>query len=285
MRSTHFIASLILYPLCIFANSYSTLILNKTLPTEKNTIERTLNNEREESQLLTTQRTLDYPTHVIRMSKVLENLEMTCAEVNKQIDNVLVNKITKDKFSYTTYISCTYDIETRLATRYTIYSYFDPLTDEAIAYLNTYLDEYNGSDFLGSQLVIEPAKALVVSLNLSVGIKKNPNTPPFIQYKEDRSNFYFKNNYELQASLITDAKQRFFSDEPDQVLPFLDKWIFSHAGIIYRAILRDSNYALLQPERIFLMENGEPIFVSPIKYYYAHTCTKYEHQHCLKQEL
>ncbi|RUR13281.1 hypothetical protein ELY15_02805 [Legionella sp. km772] len=148
------------------------------------------------------------------------------------------------------------------------------------------MDQYNGSDLLGVALKIESAKALIVSLNLSVGMKKNPNVPPFVEYREDRSNHYFKSNYDLQINLVADINKRFFSDEPSKVLPFLDKWFFNHAGTIYRAILRDSNYAFLQPERIFLMEDGEPIFISPLKHYYPHNCaSRYDHQHCLKQEL
>jgi hypothetical protein len=288
MRYKHFFTSLIFYPLYLFANSYpnSTILLNTIKTGDAHTVERSLSNEKDLGENLTLDgRSMDYPTQVIRISNVIEGQQVTCEAVNNQIDKVLINKITKDKFSYTTYISCTYDPDTEIANEFTIYSYFDPLTDDAIAYLKTYLDEYNGSDLFGTQLNIESAKALIVSLNVSVGVKKNPNTPPFIEYREDRSNFYFQNNYELQTNLISDAKKRFFSDEPDQVLPFLDKWLFNHAGTIYKAILRDSNYTMLQPERIFLMDQGEPLFVSPIKYYYAHNCMKYEHHHCLKQEL
>lgn len=289
MRCKHFIASLILYPLCLFANTYtnSTIFLKTAKIQENNTIERTLSNEGKLYQISQTpdDRSIEYPTQVIRMSLPIENQEVTCEAVNEQIDKVFVNKITKDKFSYTTYISCTYDPETKFATGFKIYSYFDPLNDQAISYLQSYLDEYNGSNLLGSPLTIESAKALIVSLNISVGVKKNPNTPPFIEYREDRNSIYFKNNYDLQNNLINDTKQRFFSDEPNQILPFLDKWLFNRAGILYKGILRDSNYVLLQPERIFLMENGEPLFVSPIKYYYSHNCAKYAHGKCLKQEL
>lgn len=283
MRWNCLIIALLISPLYCFANQS----VNTPKSLNNHTIERTLTSE---NNLNTVEqspkaRTMDYPTQIIRMAKGITNQQLNCAQVNEQIDKVFVNKITKDKFAFTTLISCTYDPETKMAIRFTIHSYFDPLNDEAVAYLDTYLDEYNGIDLIGSPLSIESAKALVVSLNLSVGIKKNPNSPAFTEYRGDRSNFYFKNNYELQSNLIVDIGQRFLTDDPEKILPFLDKWLFNHAGAIYKNILIDSNYALLQPERIFLMESNEPLYVSPIKYYYAHNCNKYEHHKCLRQEL
>lgn len=289
MRWNYLIA-LLLYPLCTFAdnhlNSQVFFDTDKEQPLADNTIERSIsNNERILLKETSSQRSTDYPTQIVRLSHDIASPQLTCAQVNEEIDRMFINKITKDKFTYTTYISCTYDPETKMATKFKISSYFDPLNDQAVAYLKTYLDEYNGSDLLGAAFNIESAKALIVSLSLSVGTKKNPNVPPFIEYREDHSSFYFKSNYELQTNLIAEVWEQFFTDEPDTILPFLDKWIFAHAGMLYKAILRDSNYALLEPERIFIMETGEPIFISPIKYYYAHVCSKYEHNHCLKQEL
>ena len=287
MRLNYFATPLLLYPLCIF--SHTPLHTESMLFTQEadtnNTVVRSLSNEAEYGHLNTDERSIDHPTQIIRLTSTMENQTIDCATVNEEINKIFINKITRDKFTYSTYISCTYDPQTNYATRVTINSYFDPLDDEAIDYLKSYLDEYNGADFLGTKFNIESAKALIISLNLSVGIKKNPNTPPFIEYREDRSNFYFKNNYEMRHQLITDINERFFSDDPSKILPFLDKWLFNYAGTVYKAVLRDSNYVQLQPERIFLMSNGEELFVSPIKYYFAHNCTKYEHQHCLKQQL
>jgi hypothetical protein len=289
MRLKYYITSLLLYPLCSFSNNYVDAKVSYTTPNllDKNTIERSISNEQEHAQINQNpvERSMDFPTQVIRMTHTIENQQLTCAEVNEEIDKVLINKITKDKFLYTTYISCTYNPDTSFATQYTLSSYFDPLSDEAISYLKTYLDECNGIDLLGNPLAIESAKGLIVSLNISVGSKKNPKVPPFIVYKTDHSNFYFKNNYEVKISLVNDIKERFFSDDPGTIMPFLDKWIFNHAGIVYKAILRDSNYVLLEPERIFLMDNGEAIYISLIKTPYPHDCSVYEHHYCLKQDL
>lgn len=281
-------STFVLYSLSAFAenNLNSSVFFDSSKKSAANTIARSLSSESQTASIAPAERSSDYPTQVIRItSNDVEKHQLTCAQVNKEIDRVLINNITRDKFSYTTLITCTYDPDTRVAINFSIQSYFDPINDEAITFLTNYLAQYNGSEFLGTILKIESAKALVVSLNLSVGVKKNPNTPPFIEYRSDRSTHYFKSNYDLHNNLIADANKRFFSDEPSKVLPFIDKWFFNHAGTLYRAVLRDSNFALLEPERIFLMDDGEAIFVSPIKHYYWHNCTQYEHQHCLKQEL
>lgn len=286
MRSCYLIYPLLLFPLSLFSQTtpdLKTIVLAQDKEPQ-NTLVRSLSSEEDFDYLHTSERKTHFPTQIIRLSTALDNQNIDCTKVNEDIDAVLINKITRDKFTYSIYISCTYDPQTKYATRVTINSYFDPLNDDAIDYLKGYLNEYNGVSFLGTTLNIESARSLIVSLNLSVGLKKNPNTPPFIQYREDRSNFYFKSNYEMTTQLIADINERFFSDDPDKILPFLDKWLFNYAGTVYKSVLRDSNFVLLQPERIFLMNSGEEIFVSRIKYHFAHNCSKYEHQHCLKQD-
>jgi hypothetical protein len=85
----------------------------------------------------------------------------------------------------------------------------------------------------------------------------------------------------MRTKLLSDIYQNFFTNDPNKILPFLDKWISSHASSIYKAVLRDSNYTELQPEKIFLMENNEELFVSNFKQYFAHYCEPYENHRCL----
>lgn len=286
MRRNYFIAPLVLIPLCSFSHSEhpsDTLILGHN-PLSKNSIQKTYSNSTEHlNQLQSFTRSMEYPTQIIRMSVSMENQQLTCDQVNEAIEERIVHYITSDKFSYQTYFSCTYNPNTHFAINFQINSYFDPVNDEAVSYLKSYLAANNGSDFLGTQLNIESAKGLVVALNVSAGMKKNPKNPPFIEYRQDRSNFYFKNNYEMTKQLFTDINQNFYSNDPEKILPFLDRWLFPHAGPIYKAVLRDSNYAELQPELIFLMDQGEKIFVSGLKYHFAHHCNQYENQRCLVQ--
>lgn len=284
MRFNYFIAPLVLFPLYAFSHSEqsSDTMFFLQNPTSKNTSVKTYTNESEGlKQIQSLSRSVDFPTQVIRISSDLKGKELTCEQVNDEIQETVVNHITSDKFMYDTLVSCSYDPDTHNATTFFINSYFDPKSDAAIDYLKGYLDQYNGTDFLGTKLNIESAKALVIALNISAGMKKNPNTPPFIEYQQDRSNFYFNSNYEMSNKLVTDIYKNFFSNDPEKILPFLDRWVFAYASSVYEPILREANYVALQPERIFLMENGEKIFVSHMKYYFTHACNKYKNHRCL----
>ncbi|CAM2975976.1 Lpg0189 family type II secretion system effector [Legionella worsleiensis] len=286
MRPNCFIAPLVLIPLC----SYSQVMLHTDRMTPgnnlspRNSIEKTyanIPNALHEQQAFT--RTMDYPTQIIRMSASMEGQQLTCDQVNEAIEEKIIRFITTDKFSYQTYFSCTYNPDTHYAIHFKINSYFDAINDEAVTYLQSYLNANNGSEFLGTHLNIEPAQGLVIALTFSAGTKKNPTNPPFIEYRQDRANFYFKNNYEMNKHFLTAIKNNFYSNEPEKILPFLDRWLFPHAGTVYKAVLRDANYTELRPEQIFLMKHGEPIFVSDLKYHFAHSCAKYANKRCLIQ--
>ncbi|MBI2784795.1 MAG: Lpg0189 family type II secretion system effector [Legionella longbeachae] len=283
MKINYLVTPLILFPLCAFSDSLdnvSTLTFFHNQES-KNTQIITYSNEAEnfkKNQFAA--RGVDYPTQIIRMDEKIENQQITCNEVHNQIDKILVQNIVNEKFTYAIFISCRYDPETKLATQFIINSYFDPLSDEAITYLEAYLSEYNNFDLLGTKFKIESAKGLIISLNIAAGIRKKPYKPPFNEYRKDRSNFYFKSNYEMKNKLYTDILQNFFTNDKDKILPFLDKWMFSYAGSIYKTVLRDSNYVELQPERIFIMDN-ENIFVSGLKQYFIHYCEQYDNHRCL----
>lgn len=283
MRFNYLITSLVLIPFYSFSHADQA---NKNMfflqnPVNKYTVVKSNSNESDGlSVIKTSTRSTDYPTQIIRMASDLDG-QLTCDDVNKAIENEIVSYITKDRFAYNTYYGCTYDPDTLYATHFFINSYFDPVSDEAISYLNSFLTEHNGADFLNTKIQIESAKALVISLNITAGIKKNPKQPPFIEYRQDRSNYYFTSNYEMRNKLFPDISQNFLTNEPEKIFAFLDKWIFSSASVVYKPVLRDSNYVELQPERIFLMDNGEKIFVSNLKYYFVHDCNKYDNHRCL----
>lgn len=286
MRWNYYIATLLFYPLYSFSEDQMFAQVD-AINTKENTLQRTLISDTQLGDVLysTTERTEEYPTQVIRWTQDVSTQQLNCEQINQEIDSFLVHKITKDKFSYATFISCSYDPTTNIATEFTISSYFDAINNEGVAYLKNYLNEYNGSSILGGTFLIEQAHALIVSLNVSAGIKKNPEKPPFVLYRQDRNDLYFKSTYAMQTTLLAEARNSFFTDDSTKVVPFLNKWLFTHAGGVYKPILRDSNYALFEPENIFLMDSGEPLYVSPIKLSYRHNCAQYEHQHCLKHEL
>lgn len=230
-------------------------------------------------------RSQDYPTQIIRMTANVDGQQLTCDNVNEEIEKNVLKPLSADKFNSTTLVGCTYDPQTRLATEYEINSFFDPINDEAIGYLNTYLDQYNGFNLMGTPLKIESAKGVVVALDFSAGKKKNQDTPPFIEYRHDHRDYFFKSNYELKQKLFNDVQNQFYSNDPQKIFPFLDKWIIKKSKSIYQAVLKDANYVELQPHRIFLMEKTGDIFVSKLNFYFAQSCLKYENQRCLNNEV
>lgn len=286
MKFNYLVVIFILLPLDVFshsANAPHQIMSLSPNPIDKNTQTITYSNESQNlHRVARLSRSIDYPTQIIRMKNNIEKQQTTCEEVHNQINNILINNIANDQFMYAFSITCHYDPNTFLATHFSINSYFDPVNDEAITFLKTYLSEYNGASLLGTKLKIESARGLIISLSVAAGMKKNPAKPPFTEYRRDRSNFYFKSNYEMKNKLFTDVYENFYSNSSDKILPFMDRWLFANASSLYKAVLRDSNYVELQPERIFLMENDEEIFVSGLKQYFMHHCEKYENHRCLK---
>lgn len=288
MKPGYLLGALLLSPLLAFANSDNNAdgLIFSPSPQNKNTVVRHYSNEQDMSNLnQMTQRTIDFPTQIVRVSGNLTGLELSCDDVENEIDQIFSKKISPNLFTYNTYVSCGFDEHDpeQYATNFSIQSYFDPLTDNAVDYLKNYLKEYNGYNlFNTTTLQIENAKGIIVSMNLNAGLKNNPDKTPFMLYRQDRNNFYFKSNFDMRKELITDIYQRFYSNDPDMILPFFDKWIFSYAGSVYYSILKASNYLELQPERIFVMENEGDIFVSDLRYYFANLCMKRNsNKHCL----
>jgi hypothetical protein len=286
MRIYHLISALIVFPLHAFGhtpNSSETMSFS-VAPMGKNTVVITYSNQIMNNSLLTpSHRTFNSPTQIIRMVGRVEGQMISCDQVIQQIETTVIKPITTDKFIYNTMYYCTYDPDSKMAIEYGIKSYFDPINEQSLEVLNKFLAENNGTDLMGTNLSIESAKGVVLALNLTAGFKKNLKAPPFIQYRKDRGSFFFKNNYEMRAQLFADVEQNFYSNDPEKVLPFLDRWLFDHASILFAPVLRESNHVELQPEVIFLMNDNKSIFVSSLKYNFIHDCTQHDDQLCLRQ--
>ncbi|VVC75737.1 hypothetical protein AQUSIP_10310 [Aquicella siphonis] len=225
-------------------------------------------------------RTTDYPTQIVRMEAELKGPPQNCDEVFQKIDEFFNDHITYDRFFYNTINYCVYDPNTNFAKKFIINSYFDPLDDEAITYLETYLAQHNGRDLLGSTFHVENAQGLIVSLNIDSGLEDSRNASTLLRLQHDNSSHYFTSNYAMQSDLISDVRQRFYSNDPGLILPFIDKWFFT-SGWIYERVLKNSDYVELQPELIFLMDKNPKIFTPFLRLYYAHHCSKYASRHCL----
>lgn len=262
--------ALMLYPLLAFTHSFG-----------EHTITKHYQNESTNKMLV---RNTEYPTQIVRVKGSISELQLSCDQVAEEISSIFINKITVKHFWYNTYTYCSYDPQTKLATSFGINSYFDPLDDNAIDYLTNYLAENNGREFLGTHFQVENAKGLIVSLKVISGIKvlkKKRNRTIIKLHREDSNVFYYPNNFTLNHDFISDIYQRFYTNDPTLILPFLKKWLFNGAESIYNYVLREVDYIELQPEKIFLMQSEGDIFVSNFKMSYAHTCTAYPNKHCL----
>lgn len=231
-------------------------------------------------QMLQAKRPTDYPTHIVRMTAVLSHSTLSCEEVFNTIDTFFDNHISPDKFFYNTINYCSYDPATSYATQFTINSYFDPLNDEAIAFLEKYVEEHNGHDLLGTPFYVEKASGLVVSLTMDSGMENEANPYELLRIRTENHSHYFASNYAMRLELTRDIRQRFFSNNPKFILPFIDKWFFTATGY-YMTVLRNSNYVELRPELVFMMDQNPKIFTPMLKLYYGHHCSKYENQRCM----
>lgn len=231
-------------------------------------------------QRLLSNGTTGYPTQIVRMEADVKSPSMTCDEVFQQIDEFFNNHITYDKFYYNTINYCVYDPTNNFAKKFIINSYFDPLDQGAITYLQKYIADHNGRDLLGSPFYVESAQGLIVSLNLDAGVEDAQNSSVLFRLQHENSSHYFDSNYNMQTDLISDVRQRFYTNDPNLILPFIDKW-FKTSTWLFQRVLSQSDYVELQPELIFLMDKGEKIFTPFLRMYYASHCSKFPNRHCL----
>ena len=249
---------------------------------EKNRLVKHYNNLQ---SLLTTNtfqdRTIDFPTQIVRIEAAIQEPERSCESVQDEIYDFFTSHILSNQFYYNTLTFCQYDPDTHFAVRFGIDSYFDPMNDEAVDTLNNYLSEHNGKLLLGAPFEVESAKELVVSLNIDAGEIEGDYDDVFVRYRHDNNTLYYANHYQFIKEMLADVYRRFYSNDPNIILPFLQQWFFDYADRIYNSILKRSNYVLLQPERIFLMEKAPHAYTNPLKMYFAHHCDQHKNKHCL----
>ncbi|RYV71152.1 hypothetical protein D7251_01285, partial [Legionella pneumophila] len=129
MKPGYLLGALLLSPLLAFANSDNNAdgLIFSPLPQNKNTVVRHYSNEQDMSNLnQMTQRTIDFPTQIVRVSGNLTGLELSCDDVENEIDQIFSKKISPNLFTYNTYVSCGFDEHDpeQYATNFSIQSYF-----------------------------------------------------------------------------------------------------------------------------------------------------------------
>lgn len=95
MKPGYLLGALLLSPLLAFANSDNNAdgLIFSPLPQNKNTVVRHYSNEQEMPNLSQmAQRTIDFPTQIVRVSGNLTGLELSCDDVENEIDQVFSKK-------------------------------------------------------------------------------------------------------------------------------------------------------------------------------------------------
>jgi len=248
----------------------------------KNSIVRTYSNaETLLAQPIAGERSIDYPTQIVRIQGDITEPNLSCDQVHARIEEFFSSNLNAKPFYYVTMTYCIYDENSHDALRYGVDSYFDPMTDQAIAFWEKWLSENNGVSLMGVPFVVEAAEGVALSLNLDAGLVKQNDDSVLTRYRHENASHYFPSHYDMITTLFQEVQQSFFSNDPEKILPFLHKWFMINNDRFYTGILRSSNYVGLQPERLFLMSKGSRIYTSPLRMYYAHHCEKYQNKHCL----
>ncbi|WBV70748.1 Lpg0189 family type II secretion system effector [Legionella pneumophila] len=95
MKPGYLLGALLLSPILAFANSDDNAdgLIFSPLPQNKNTVVRHYSNEQEMPNLSQmAQRTIDFPTQIVRVSGNLTGLELSCDDVENEIDQVFSKK-------------------------------------------------------------------------------------------------------------------------------------------------------------------------------------------------
>ena len=251
------------------------------MPIPANTVTKEHSSVKESpSRAILPKRMTDYPTQIVRVQGDIKGPAKTCDDVFAKIDEFYSSHISWDKFFYDTILYCSFDPETNNAKSFMINSYFDPVDESAIAYLEKYLAQHNGRKLLGTTFTVESAKGLVVSLNIDAGTEDQNDPFSLMRYQHDNAGYYYTSDYTMRMDLINDIYQRFYTNDPDVILPFITTW-FKTSTMRYGRVLSQSNYVEIQPELVFLMDNEPKIFTPNLRLYYSHHCSQYENGRCL----
>lgn len=229
------------------------------------------------------QRSIAYPTHVVRMEEIqLQDPSLNCEQVHQKINAFFVKKLPAALIYYNIVVYCSYGAGIQnIAKNYTINAYFDPLTDEAIEYLNNYIPEYNGQDLMGAPFTIEEAKKIIVSLNFDAGIRKDEYGQVILRHYHENQTLSFDNFFDVGKELIADIHYRINSKESATIIPLFTKWFSQGSDQLYVNILKKSDYLVLQPEIIFLLDQEPSAFTSKLRMYYTHYCADNPNKRCL----
>lgn len=230
-------------------------------------------------------RTIDFPTQIVRLKVNFSNYNISCDDVLETMYRLLVNKLIGKSVTFTAGSRCWASIDGGNVDIFSFDAYFDPQTDEAITYLQQYVEKYNGTDFYGVPFKVESANGVVVWLDAYTGIVEESESSIFKVLFHLNSKIYFNNLYDIDETLSQDIENKMTTNDPLLITSFIKQWMGSGNAIEempeYLEKLADSNRVRIAPEFIFLMNTDPKIYSPSVLTTYEHDCKEYPGKRCL----
>lgn len=220
----------------------------------------------------------DFPTQIIRMDGTVKNPDIDCRQLFDEFSSLLLDKIHEHQMFVSESMGCgkTQNDEKNLY----IHLIIEPMTDDAINSMKDLINQYNGTDFYGIPILFEPAKALIVSLNIKAVHDIDPDNEVLVYPFTMQKSLYLININDVWNSLEQDIEDQLFSVEEDYILSFFKKWNLSSWDYSqFIKALKISNQVDIVNEYNFLMEK-EPKLVS-IEAFRHLDCSSLSNPHCL----
>lgn len=202
------------------AFSDTSLTTSKNLNHQKHISIHDSSKKKSEIQLNHQQRTRSFPTQIVRLNLDLSNQNIQCDEISNAMNDLLIFKLKNKAITYLITQTC-YRSEKGEPDYYTLSAFFDPQTDDAITYLQTYSAENNGKDFFGVPFIIESAKGVIISLKIMEGIKTSRDKSTSTTLYSLNNKLYFNNVYDMDNTLINDIENKLNTDNYELISSFI----------------------------------------------------------------
>ena len=226
---------------------------------------------------------INFPTQIIRLKVDLSSKNLECDEVRDKM-HTLLDRLDGKDISISSFSGCGVWFDDK---EYYVHSaYFDPHSDEGVAYLQQYIEELNGMDFFGVPLEIESAKGVIVSLRIDTGIIESDEPPSFNNsLYHMKSKLYFDSLYDMDNTLINDFSNQLATNNPELISSFIKRWIQqsgrNYSILDYLENLANSNGVKFTLKYTFIMDKEPKAYALTSKTWYLHDCRSYPNEKCI----
>lgn len=226
---------------------------------------------------------INFPTHIIRVTVDLSSKNLDCREVSHKMWDIFDQ--TGEGISGWGSSSCGISEEGKET--FIGSAYMDPDTDEGIKNLQHFIEEFNGTDFFGTPLLIEPVKGIVVSLRVDAGtFIADEEMPERIKSLYNMKNqLYFDSLYDMDDTLFNDFLNQLSTNDPILITSFIKHWLQRedrrNSISQYLESLTKSNAVKISLKYTFLTDREPRAYVSSVTTTDFHDCRIYPSGKCL----